>query len=73
MENGFNFYMKDPEIRMGSGWSARPSDTGEYTVVLSFMDGKAGPTDAIWTADLRTGKVNTLNKANQGFQLDSKD
>jgi hypothetical protein len=73
VENGFNFYMKDPEIRMGSGWSARPSDTGEYTVVLSFMDGKAGPTDAIWTADLRTGKVQYRNKAAKAFSWIPKD
>lgn len=73
VENGFNFYMKDPEIRMGSGWSARPSDTGEYTVVLSFMDGKAGPTDAIWTADLRTGKVQYPNKAAKAFSWIPKD
>jgi len=73
VENGFNFYMKDPAIRMGSGWSARPSDTGEYTVVLSFIDGKAGPAEAIWTADLKTGKVQYRNKAAKAFSWIPKD
>ena len=73
VENGFNFYLKVPEIHVGSGWSARPSDTGEYTVVLSFINGKAGPRDAIWTADLKTGKVQYRNKAAKTFSWIPKD
>jgi hypothetical protein len=73
VENGFKLYMKSPEIRMGNGWSANSGEDGVFTVSLSFIDGKAGLTDAIWTADLKTGKVQYRNKPAKYFSWIPKD
>lgn len=72
VEEGISFHTKMGGIYMGNGWSARPTDTGEYIVVFSFRDG-TGLTDAIWTADLRSGKVQYRNKNAKAFSWIPKD
>lgn len=67
VEDGFAFYRKDPEIRLGSGWSASPSEGNTFLVSLGFIDGKAGEEHAIWSVDLSTRKVKYVNKAAKAF------
>lgn len=67
VEDGFAFYRKDPEIRLGSGWSATPSEGNTFLVSLSFINGTAGEDHAIWSVDLSTRKVKYINKAAKAF------
>jgi hypothetical protein len=67
VEDGFAFYRKDPEIRLGSGWSASPSEGNTFLVSLSFINGPAGEDHAIWSVDLSTKKVKYINKAAKAF------
>jgi len=67
VEDGFSFFRKDPEIRLGSGWSATPSEGNTFLVSLSFINGKAGEDRATWSADLSARKVKYINKAAKAF------
>jgi hypothetical protein len=65
--DGFSFYTKDPEIRVGSGWSAHQSEGNTFLVSLSFIDGKVGEDHAVWSVDLSSRKVKYVNKAAKAF------
>jgi hypothetical protein len=67
VEDGFAFYRKDPEIRLGTGWSAAQSDGNNFLVTLVFINGKMGEAQAIWSVDMSTKKVKYINKAAKAF------
>ncbi len=55
-----------PELRTAQGtargWSAVCAQGDEYTVTFEYIGGREGEGKAVWTANLKTGKVRYVNK-----------
>lgn len=60
-------------ITHGTGWSAKQQEDGVYMVTFNFTDGTAGAADAIWSVDLKTKKVQYINKSAKIFSWVPKD
>jgi hypothetical protein len=62
-----DYYMSVPGMRHGRGWSAQEDNAETFVVTFDFIDTSAGPSQAVWSADLATRKVKYVNKLGKTF------
>jgi len=55
------------------GWSAKAEKGKTYLVTFDFIDAVAGPSQAVWSADLETKKVQYVNKLAKMFSWTPKE
>jgi len=68
VETNISLFMSAPAFcRPARGWSAHTSDADMFEVVFDFIDGGAGEKQAIWSVDLKTGKVKYVNESAKIF------
>jgi hypothetical protein len=70
VEDGVQFYFRSPGIRMGNGWSARPTTKDSFNVVLDFINtvgAKEEHDTAMWEVNVVTKKVLYRNKYAKNF------
>jgi hypothetical protein len=61
----FGYFHMDgslPSMRPAKGWSAKASGADVYEVAYDFIDGDSGEVQAVWSADLKTGRVRYVNE-----------
>ena len=73
VQENIDLFMKSPGLSLGKGWSAKAEQGKTYVVTFDFKDGKAGPAQAVWSADLETKKVQHVNKYAKIFSWTPKD
>lgn len=62
IQQNVQLFMKTPGLSVGKGWSAKLQEENTYLVTLDFINGQLGPSQAIWSADVVTKKVQYINK-----------
>lgn len=63
VEDGIKWYMgPHTGVTPGKGWTAKADTGNSYTVTFDFTDASAGESQAIWTVDLVSRKVQYVNK-----------
>lgn len=69
IEEILEFFMTSPGIGLsrGKGWSAKAESGNRYMVMYNFIDATAGDSQAIWSVDLGTRKVQPVNKSAKLF------
>jgi hypothetical protein len=55
-------FMSAPGLSEAKGWSARAQGGAAYDVTYDFMNGDHGEQQAVWSADLQSGKVKYVNE-----------
>jgi hypothetical protein len=55
-------FMKFPELSPGQGWSAKADKGKTYLVTFDFINGKLGQSQAVWSVDMETKRVQYVNK-----------
>lgn len=68
-----DYYMGVPGMSQGKGWSAKADNDNTFLVTFDFIDTSAGQSQAVWSADLKTKKVQYVNKLAKTFSWLSKD
>jgi hypothetical protein len=66
IQENVDWYIGMPGLSRGKGWSAKAETGKTYQVSFDFIDGKER-SQAIWSADLETKKVQYVNKAAKLF------
>jgi len=61
------YFMSTPGLRQAKGWSATTKQSTLYEVAYDFINGGEGEQKAIWSVDLKTGKVKYVNKNAKNF------
>ena len=64
---------RDIGLSPGKGWSAKAESGNRYMVMFNFIDATAGESQAIWSADLGTKKVQYVNKSAKLFSWIEKE
>jgi hypothetical protein len=63
VEDGIKWFMgPNTGVTPGKGWSAKADSGSSYTVTFDFTDASAGESQAIWTVDRVSRKVQYINK-----------
>jgi hypothetical protein len=57
----------------GKGWSAKADNDNTFVVTFDFIDASAGQSQAVWSANLKTKKVQYVNKLGKMFSWLPKD
>jgi hypothetical protein len=60
-------FMKAPGMQTGRGWRAVRTQGDDYTVTFNFSGGGGEDADAIWTANVKIGRVRYVNKSAKIF------
>ena len=60
-------------MSQGKGWSAKGDNDNTFVVTFDFIDASAGQSQAVWSADLKTKKVQYVNKLAKTFSWLPKD
>jgi hypothetical protein len=73
VKDNIKFFFDPPSSvgYIGKGWSAKAEDRS-YLVTFNFIDKSARSSDAIWSVDLGTKKVQYINKNAKFFELGTK-
>jgi hypothetical protein len=61
------WFMTFPELSPGKGWSATSDKGKTYLVTFDFINGKLGPSQAVWSVDIETRRVQYVNKYAKNF------
>lgn len=67
IQKNVEFYMGFPELSPGKGWSAKADKGKTYQVTFDFINGKLGESQAIWSVDMETRRVQYVNKYAKNF------
>lgn len=62
-----DMYLASPGVKAGSGWGASRKSPSDFDVSFDFIDGQQGEQQAIWTANIATGKVKYVNENAKRF------
>lgn len=73
IQENITWALQPPGTSPGNGWSAKAEKGKTYLVAFDFIDGKAGHTQAIWSADMGTKKVQYINKYAKIFSWSPKN
>jgi hypothetical protein len=67
IQANLDLFMSDMGLRTGKGWSAKQEGPKTYQVLYDFFNGDQGEEQAIWIANVATGKVKYLNEDGKIF------
>ena len=62
-----DMFMASPGLKPANGWDAKKDGATTYMVSFDFINGDQGQQQALWEADLATGKVRYLNENGKLF------
>jgi len=62
-----DMFMVSPGLSVANSWDAKRNGTSTYMVSFDFINGAAGEEQALWQADLVTGKVKYVNENGKLF------
>ena len=62
-----DMFMVSPGLKIANGWAAKKDGATTYTVSFDFINGSQGEQQALWQADLATGKVKYVNENGKLF------
>ena len=67
IQENVEWFMKFPELSPGQGWSAKTDKGKTYLVTFDFINGKLGQSQAVWSVDMETKRVQYVNKYAKNF------
>ncbi len=62
-----DMFMASPGLKAAKGWDAKKDGLTTYSVSFDFINGSQGEQQALWQADLATGKVKYVNENGKLF------
>jgi len=67
IQANLDLYLSYPGLHAGKGWTAKVMSPNDYEVSYDFIDGDNGEQQALWVANLTTGKVKYENENGKIF------
>lgn len=62
-----DMYMVSPGLKVAKGWEARQTGASSFDVSFDFINGEQGEQQAVWQADLASGRVKYVNEDGKVF------